>query len=795
MPAMNDQTSITFLQLALDLAAKGLPVFPCNPANKRPYTDHGFKDASTDPANVQAFWTQHPRALIGIPTGRDSGIFALDLDKDDDTGEALGEAWLARVGLAELLEGPGATTPSGGRHIYFRADGLADGLRNTTSKPLGVDTRGDGGYIIAPGSIASKGAYRAANGGLDGPNLPTMPEALLEALQAIKGKPSAATSFQIGTGYSAGGTASADLAEVQEVLRYIPPDGSYDDWVEVLMGLHEHFAGSGEGLAVAEAWSAPYPHYKRGEVAAKWRGFEAGGGKSWSTVCHLARQNGADLSDIARRHRGRPNGEHSTLPAPSATSQTWPDPEARYLRPELPDPPALPLAEVFGPIWGPWIAKAAEAKAAPPDYVAAALLAVSGALIGNTRWVSPWTGWTEPPILWAMTIGTPSMNKSPSFDAVLGPLKKLEREARRAEVAKLAESAWKEAARAALKDDKEPPAKPSKANPGPEPVRPRYALTDATVEKLGVILAGQPRGALVFRDELPGWLQGMTRYSGGGSDRPFWLEAYGGRGFSVERLGRDPVYIDFLSVGVLGGIQPDRLKTLLFKSDDDGLLARFLPIWPRPAPIKRPTAGADEAFLSSAFERLLALQMPLTEEGHPRPWYVPFTEDAAALFQDYRETVRDWETGAEGLLLSYMGKLPGIAARLSLILAFLDYAATGRDTPQSIPLEAFGRAAHFVEAYALPMARRAYADASVPKPERAARRLASIITEKRLDRFSSREILQMERDGLRTKAELDPALVLLEEANIIRRLDAQPGPKGGAPTRAFVVNPGLWGRK
>ena len=594
---------------------------------------------------------------------------------------------------------------------------------------------------------------------------------------------------------------------MQEVLRHIPPDGSYDDWLAVLMGLHDHFAGSGEGLAVAEAWSAPYAHYKPGEVAAKWRGFKAGGGKGWASVCQMARQNGADLSDIARRYRGNADVEQPARQAPGTPPQPWPDPEARYLRPELPDPPALPLLEVFGPIWGPWIAKAAEAKAAPPDYVAAALLTVAGALIGNTRWASPWAGWAEPPILWVMTIGTPSMNKSPGFDGVLGPLKKLEREARkqsdaalseykdRAEVAKLAESAWKEAAKAALKDDKEPPAKPASANPGPEPVRPRYALTDATVEKLGVILAGQPRGALVFRDELAGWLQGMTRYSGGGSDRPFWLEAYGGRGFSVERLGRDPVYIDFLSVGVLGGIQPDRLKTLLFKSDDDGLLARFLPVWPRPAPIKRPSAGGDEAFLSAAFERLLALDMPLNEEGHPRPWYVPFAEDAATLFQDYREEVRGWEAGAEGLLLSYMGKLPGIALRLSLILAFLDYAATGRDIPQAITVDAFARAAHYVEAYALPMARRAYADASIPQPERAARRLVSIIREKGLERFTSREILQLERDGLRTKAELDPALVLLEEANIIRRLGVQPGPKGGAPTRAFAANPGLWGFK
>ena len=91
----------------------------------------------------------------------------------------------------------------------------------------------------------------------------------------------------------------------------------------------------------------------------------------------------------------------------------------RFLRPDLPAPPDLPLQEVFGPVWAAWLAKAAEDKAAPPDYVAAALLAVVGATIGNTRWASPWMGWAEPPIIWAMAIGTPSMNKRPGFDAVL----------------------------------------------------------------------------------------------------------------------------------------------------------------------------------------------------------------------------------------------------------------------------------------------------------------------------------------------------------------------------------------
>ena len=295
-------------------------------------------------------------------------------------------------------------------------------------------------------------------------------------------------------------------------------------------------------------------------------------------------------------------------PEPIPFRAEWPEPDARYLRAELP-PPDLLLSDVLPPRWAAWVQGAAEAKASPPDYVLAALVAVCGALVGNTRWPSPRAGWEEPPVLWAVAIGNPSMNKSSGLDAVLVPLKRAERAQRekvqaaltewraKAEVAKLVESTWKEAVKAAVKDGREPPKRPDAANPGPEPVMPRLAVSDATVEKLAVIMAGQPRGTLLARDELARWLQGMSRYSDGGSDRPFWLEANGGRAYSVERMGRDPVYIDRLAVGVLGGIQPDRLRSLLIKSDDDGLLARFLPVWRTPRRSSGPIRGTMTHFL------------------------------------------------------------------------------------------------------------------------------------------------------------------------------------------------------
>jgi len=92
-------------------------------------------------------------------------------------------------------------------------------------------------------------------------------------------------------------------------------------------------------------------------------------------------------------------------PQPIPFVPLWPNPEARFLRDDLPAPPALPLRDVLGPRLAQWVTDAAEAKGAPADYVLGALLAVAGSTIGNARWVSPWRGWAEPPIIWTACIG------------------------------------------------------------------------------------------------------------------------------------------------------------------------------------------------------------------------------------------------------------------------------------------------------------------------------------------------------------------------------------------------------
>ena len=490
-------------------------------------------------------------------------------------------------------------------------------------------------------------------------------------------------------------------------------------------------------------------------------------------------------------------------PVETPYAPAWDEPSPDLLRSDLPPAPKLPLADVVGPRLAQWVADAAEAKGAPADFVFAALLAVSGATIGNARWASPWRGWAEPPILWTMCIGVPSAGKSPAFDAVLTPLRRAEKplrdkaEARLsdwskdADLAKLTEATWKEAAKAAIKAGDDVPDKPEGCDPGPPPHMPRLVVNDATIERLGAIVAAQPRGLMQMRDELAGWLEGMERYSGSGTDRPFWLEAYGGRGFTVERMGRPPLTIDRLSIGVAGGIQPDRLRSLLLKADDDGLLARFLPVWPDLVPLRRPGAWGDEMLIDQILARLLSLQLATDEHGETRPWLMTFTEAARERMDVLRTSCRAWEADADGLLLSFIGKVPGLVARIALVLAFLDWAAEGDERPEEILAHHFGRAAHLAETYLIPMARRAYADASAPKALRLARRLILLIREQRWKQFSSRDVMRLQRTGLATASDLDPALAMLVEGDAIRAVALPKILSKGRPPRLFTVNPAL----
>lgn len=132
----------------------------CSSPGKHPRTANGLKDASAEPSVVAAWWRRWLNAYIGLLTGGVARLFVLDID-----GSA-GENTLARLedehGVLPTTRW--VRTGSGGRHAYFRWPVGVD-LGNSCRKlGPGLDTRGEGGYVVAPPSgHVSGGAYTWLN--------------------------------------------------------------------------------------------------------------------------------------------------------------------------------------------------------------------------------------------------------------------------------------------------------------------------------------------------------------------------------------------------------------------------------------------------------------------------------------------------------------------------------------------------------------------------------------------------------------------------------------------------------
>lgn len=131
-----------------DLAASlGLPVFPCE-SHKRPIVQRWQEVASSDPETIRRMFASDGAAMIGMPTGKASGLIVIDVDIKNG---AAGDAWL-QENTDALPETRTHRTQSGGLHLVFL---LPEGveIRNSASRVApGVDVRGEGGYVILPGS-------------------------------------------------------------------------------------------------------------------------------------------------------------------------------------------------------------------------------------------------------------------------------------------------------------------------------------------------------------------------------------------------------------------------------------------------------------------------------------------------------------------------------------------------------------------------------------------------------------------------------------------------------------------
>jgi len=141
-------------EAAARFAQAGVPVFPCVPGEKRPLVEHGFHQASLNLAQITAWWRRWPRANIGVPTGKLSGVDVIDVDRKSGGDGFTG---FQRLQDAGLIPGWSAlvVTPSGGMHAYFPAPRF-EPQRSWQAAKAHIDFRGEGGYVIVPPSAVTQ---------------------------------------------------------------------------------------------------------------------------------------------------------------------------------------------------------------------------------------------------------------------------------------------------------------------------------------------------------------------------------------------------------------------------------------------------------------------------------------------------------------------------------------------------------------------------------------------------------------------------------------------------------------
>jgi hypothetical protein len=434
-----------------------------------------------------------------------------------------------------------------------------------------------------------------------------------------------------------------------------------------------------------------------------------------------------------------------------------------------------------------YIEDAAWCLNAPVDFLAVPALTIAGAAIGRSVALALKDTWIETPALYTALVGSPGMAKSPALKLIALPLWRITEEALTAHQNAVACCVNKEDA------------------PG-APLR--IAVDDSTCEALAPLLAENPRGLIMIRDELTAWVLALNQYKTGGkgSDRQFFLSAWSGAAVIVDRKhqeGRVPIHIPHPFLAIAGGLPPEMLAELVdARNRNDGFLDRILFAHPDPVAIRWRDRVADPDAASdwnAAIHRLWDRPLVRDEHGRLRPFVVHFTPDARAAFAAWFDA---HAIEAEGddfppHLQGVWAKLRAYCGRLALILEQLAWAYTPdapAGHPRNVTLHSVTNAIRVVDYFKSHAARvRCLLRGAGGTDSEDARALLRWVVRTGRPVFSERDARLNFKGRFHGDDEaLADAIHWLEARHAVR-LDPPPdGPRPGRPaSRVYQVNPSL----
>lgn len=414
------------------------------------------------------------------------------------------------------------------------------------------------------------------------------------------------------------------------------------------------------------------------------------------------------------------------------------------------------------------VEEGARAINCPVDFLGVPLLAMAGAAIGNSRAIRIKNGWVEGSRIYAAIVADPGSKKSPALNLVSTPLNKrqyyLQTEYEDAMKEYNQKLAIYEAELSEWKNKKGRGVKPEKPK---EPVMGQVMTTDSTLEALSEILEENPRGIVLHRDELTGWVRSMNQYKGGkGADRQSWLSFWNGSQVIINRKNRkEPLILDNPFVNVVGALPPDVLGELADeRGREDGFIHRILFSMPDRVPNKWTDSEVMQSTIDEferVFDGLWNLKASSTGDGSPTPVIVPFTPSGKSVWVEWiNDHYKEQEDPSfPDNLRGPWAKMEGYAARLALIL-HMCRIASGEVTSEDVDEYSMTGAAALIE-YFKSHAKRVYSRLKASPEEK--RMMGAVEWIKRQGgKVTARDILRYKVAGVKSASDAKTLLRELE---------------------------------
>ena len=364
-----------------------------------------------------------------------------------------------------------------------------------------------------------------------------------------------------------------------------------------------------------------------------------------------------------------------SFPSHGGDSEEWPEPIEAVRFPV----PSFPL-EVFPEGLVRLCRAGAESLDIPVDYLGALALGIASGALGQSTALAIKPGWEEAANIYLAIVGDPGSKKSPPLKILGGALWDIN--ATLIQHSEAAHTGWKSRKEDAARkkeffDEKEPPLLCA-------------AVDDTTKEALATLIAGNPRGITMLKDELTALVASLNAYRGGkGDDLQFFLKLNTRSAVAVSRVkdAHRPIVIRSPCLTIVGCMTPETTASMLETRADNGWLDRFLFAFPDPLPAREEfdeTCRIPEHLIAAwrqAVSTLHGYEMDCTDPHRPHPVHVVFGDGGMdawkGFFRGHKREINS--AGFPRSLKGPWSKMEGFCARIALTLAQLRRAYNGEE--------------------------------------------------------------------------------------------------------------------